>query len=102
MDRDKSINLSSKKFKTNPNFLLREIGDECVLVPIGEAGIFNNSLLSLNETSQFLWKMFQTPISLEEAINKAKKEYATNDIQLEHDIYDFINAYLQVGLLEEE
>lgn len=102
MDRDKSINLSNKKFKTNPNFLLREIGDECVLVPIGEAGIFNNSLLSLNETSQFLWKQFQIPTSLEEIINKAKMEYSIDDKQLEKDIYDFVYAYLQVGLLEEE
>ena len=99
---DKMINLSKKKFKTNPNFLLREIGDEYVLVPIGDAGIFNNSLLSLNETSQFLWKQFQIPTSLEEVINLTKNEYSIDDKQLEKDIYDFVNAYLQVGLLEEE
>jgi len=102
MDEQKLANLSNKKFKTNPNFLLREIGDECILVPLGEAGIFNNSILSLNETSQFLWKQFQTISSLEDVINKAKDTFSIDSEQLEHDIYDFVDAFFKVGLLEEE
>ena len=28
---------ASVTYKTNPNFLMREIGGECVLVPVGQA-----------------------------------------------------------------
>ena len=32
-------------FIANPDFLLREIGGEAVLVPVGEAGVFENSVI---------------------------------------------------------
>ena len=45
-------------FIANPDFLLREIGGEAVLVPVGEAGVFENSVISLNDTCRFLWQQF--------------------------------------------
>lgn len=92
----------SKKFKVNPNFLLREIGDQCLLIPINDVGILENSMISLDDTSQFLFKQFQTPVSVQDVIEKAKEIYTDSNGVLEQDIYDFINAYLQVGILEEE
>lgn len=89
-------------YKTNPNFLLRQIGDEYVLIPLGEVGMLNNSVISLNETSQFLWQIFNTPTSIEEAISKTKEEYeAPNDV-IEKEIKSFVEAYLEVGLLVKE
>ena len=52
-----------RRFKANSDFLLREVAGEAVLVPIGEAGVFENSVISLNETCSFLWKFFQEPRS---------------------------------------
>ena len=36
---DKSV----RRFKANPNFLLREIAGEAVLIPVGEAGILRTA-----------------------------------------------------------
>ena len=62
-------------FRANPNFLLREVAGESVLVPVGEAGVFENSVISLNETCSFLWKLFQEPRSVEDVIAEARKEW---------------------------
>ena len=32
-----------RRFRANPDFILREIAGEAVLIPVGEAGIFENS-----------------------------------------------------------
>ena len=89
-------------YKINPSFILREIGDESVLVPVGDAGILNNSIISLNETSSFLWKQFSTPSTIQDVINKTKEEYSDSDNRIEEDVKAFVNAYLQVNLLMKE
>ena len=91
-----------RMLKANPNFLLREVAGEAVLVPVGEAGIFENSVISLNETCSFLWKLFQEPRTAEDVITEAKKEYSDPDGEMEQGIKDFIREYLQYGLLKEE
>ena len=83
-----------RMFKANPDFLLREVAGEAVLVPVGEAGIFENSVISLNETCRFLWQLFQQPRTME--------EYSDPDGEMEQGIKDFIREYLQYGLLKEE
>lgn len=89
-------------FKANPDFLLREMAGEAVLVPVGEAGVFENSVISLNETCSFLWKLFQESRTMEEIIAEARKEYSDPDGQIEQGIKDFIREYLKYGLLLEE
>lgn len=91
-----------RRFKANPDFLLREVAGESVLVPVGEAGIFENSVISLNETCSFLWKLFQEPRTVEEVIAEARKEYTDPDGEMEQGINDFIREYLRYGLLKEE
>ena len=93
---------SVRVFKANPDFLLREVAGEAVLVPVGEAGIFENSVISLNETCSFLWKLFQQPRTEEEVLAEARKEYSDPDGEMEQGIKDFIKEYLKYGLLKEE
>ena len=82
---------SKRRFRANPDFILREIAGEAVLIPVGEAGIFENSLISLNDTCSFLWKLFQ-----------AKEEYEDPEGEMEQGIYSFIKDYVKYGLLKEE
>ena len=91
-----------KAFRANQDFLLREVAGEAVLVPVGEAGIFENSVISLNETCSFLWKLFQEPKTEEEVLAEARKEYSDPDGEMEQGIKDFIREYLKYGLLKEE
>lgn len=44
----------SVKFYGSPDFILREIGGESLLVPVGQNNTFDNSMITLNETFVFL------------------------------------------------
>lgn len=93
---------AERKYKANPDFLLREVAGEAVLIPVGEAGVFENSVISLNDTCSFLWKLFQEPRTEEEVIAEAKKEYSDPDGEMEQGIRSFIEEYVKYGLLKEE
>ena len=47
-----------RRFKANPDFLLREVAGEAVLVPIGEAGVFENSVDLPERDLQFPVEIF--------------------------------------------
>lgn len=91
-----------KRYKANSDFLLREICGEAVLVPLGDAGVFENTMLSLNDTCAFLWRFFQSPKTVQEAIAEAKKVYDGSDEEIGQGVCSFVSEYLRYGLLREE
>lgn len=93
---------AQKRYTANPGFLLREIGGEAVLVPLGEAGVFENTVLSLNETCRFLWQLFQTPTTVQEAIDAALEAYDGPREEIVSGVCSFVYEYVRYGLLREE
>ena len=93
--------LYSIKFKTSDDFILRSVADENVLIPIGESKIFDNSIITLNETAAFLWKLFTKGITIQEAINKSLEEYESSLEAIEFSIVTFVLENTKVNLLRE-
>lgn len=91
-----------RKFRANSDFLLREVAGESVLIPVGEAGVFENCVISLNDTCSYLWKLFQTPRTIGEVTTEAGKEYSDPDGVMEEEIKKFVSEYLKYGLLLKE
>lgn len=99
---EKPSEISERKYKANPNFLLREIGGECVLVPVGDAGVFDNSLISLNDSFGFLWKFFQDSHTVSQAVDAVLAQYSCSKSEAERDIANFVNQSLGYNLIQEE
>lgn len=93
---------ASVKYRGNPDFLMREIGSDIVLVPVNHTGIFENSMLSLNESCGFLWKFFQDPHTAEEAIEEVIKNFSGDKELMARDVHNFINEYVKFNLLLKE
>ena len=89
------------RYQVNPNFILREVAQEAVLVPVGDAGRFEGTMISLNATSLFLWKVFEQPHTIAEAIEAAKAAYDDPSGRMEQEITLFVNEYVRVGLMKE-
>ena len=91
----------ARVFVINKEAIVRQIGDQYVLVPVGKlAGIFNG-MMTLNRTSQFLWEQYQKPTSLLTVINRTKKHFNGPTDQLEMEVRNFTITYLYYNLLEE-
>lgn len=93
---------NAKLYKINDDYLLREIGDEAVLVPVGSGSEQMNGMIVLNETFQFVWKQFQKPYTIYDVILEAKLNYEDEDGKIEKDIRRLVNESLKFGLLKEE
>ena len=104
MDEEKkTIEINENtRLKANPDYILRQIGDECILVPVGEATPFENSMLTLNETAAFMWKMFMEGSTPREVLEAAMAEYESDEedkADIIKGVYSYIMQSLQLGLL---
>lgn len=89
------------RYKTSPNFILRRISGEAVIVPVGDCA-FGNSMISVNETYAFLWELFSEPRTLAEAVAMAREEYDAPEGELEVHIFKFVDESLKYGIISKE
>lgn len=90
----------NKRYRANPDFLMRTIAGETLLMPTGSA--LSGMMLPLSETAAFLWQLLQEPKSIEDVILAAKEEYADEEGILESSIREFIETHVKSGLILEE
>lgn len=91
----------SVRYQTQPEFILREIGQEAVLVPVGAVGELENSMISLNETYAFIWKQFQQPNTLDEAVVAAKAQYDGPEELIEQQVREATLELVKRSILKE-
>lgn len=96
---------TSIRWKTNENFLLRTIGGESVLVPVGEVPDprFENCMISMNDSSAFLWDLFSAGYKTEqEAVEAALAAYTAAPGEIKAHVRAFVANFERVGLLIRE
>lgn len=96
---------SAPRWRTNDNFLLRTIAGESVIIPIGDVPDprFENCMISVNETTVFLWEFFTEAARTErEAVEAAEAAFSAPEGVIAQHIHEFVNAYAEYGLLIEE
>lgn len=86
-------------YQTSPDYVLRQIGDECVLVPLGSSTIFNGCMLMLNRTCTFLWQCFQTKHTIKEVVEQAQQQFEGSESLIEKEVKEFVEAYVEKELL---
>ena len=88
--------------KTKRGFILRRLGQEHMIVPVGEASKGFNGMIRLNETGAFYWKELEQGITEEMLVEKAMERF--EDLEQEtaqRDIREFLDS-IQVALETED
>lgn len=82
----------------NPDIIVRQVGNEWLLVPTGEYAQRFNGMISLNEFSYFIWQQFETPHTLKQALDAANEEFLdvehTLEIEVRRLVYEYVNMNL--------
>lgn len=81
---------NEKKICANSEFIYREIADESVLIPTGNAAKEFNGLASLNKTGAFLWKLLEQKRTLLELIWLFAEEYELTERECADDVAEFL------------
>ena len=101
MNENQQQDIWNKKFSTNNDFVVREVCGEYVLIATGESEVFNNSMISLNETFVSLWRLFSENLTTREVYDRIREEYEGPEDKIKEDVIRFVIESLNYGLLKE-
>lgn len=87
--------------KIDRNFVLREIADECIIIPTGKTALKFNGLITVNEIGLELWKMLQEEVTFEDLLQGIMEEYDVEEDVAKEDIQEFLDKLIQGGILTE-
>ncbi len=86
--------------KIKNGFLLRQVGEQNVVVAVGEESRNFNGIIRLNETGRFLWENLQQDIPEKELVRIMLLEYDIDGATAEADVHNFIETLKEADLLE--
>ncbi len=86
--------------KIKKGFILRVVGTDSVVVPVGERSKSFHGMINLNETGAFLWKFFTEEHTAQEAVAALCKEYEATPEQVEADVLRFTDILTKNGFAE--
>lgn len=81
-------------------FMLREIADTFIVIPIGEKTVEFNGLMTLSESGAFLWNNLKNDVSENTLLLAILGEYTVDEATAKEDINNFISALISKGLIE--
>ena len=86
--------------RRNDNFVLRDIGGQSVLVPLGSQVIAVTGLFILNETGRYVWEILAKECSIEEIIASVVNHYDVNITTANVDIEKFFHEIMASNFSE--
>jgi len=87
--------------KTKSGFNLRQICGENVIIAEGEENIDFSNIISMNESSAYLWKNIQDKdFSEDELVKLLTDEYEVDEITAKSDVNGLVKSWLDAGIIE--
>ena len=87
------------KIYSDPDVILREIADEFLLIPVGEAGIRIRGMISLTESGALLWKCLSEPKTTAELVDVILSEYDIDRETAAGDVNGFAEKMKKIGII---
>lgn len=85
--------------KLKDGFVLRTVGTNHLVVPVGAQTVDFRCLITLNETGAFLWQQLQQERQAEELTAALLEEYEVSAEQAAADVAAFVAKLQEAGLL---
>ncbi|MBO5736627.1 MAG: PqqD family protein [Clostridia bacterium] len=86
--------------KIKKGFVLRVVGGENVVVPVGAMSKVFHGMINLNDTGAFMWKFFSEDHTLEEGVSALCAEYEVEEERARNDVQKFMTTVQENGFAE--
>ena len=86
--------------KIKSGFVVRKVGGESVVVPVGEMSKQFHGMINLNETGAFLWEFYTAEHTIEEGVNALLGEYDVEKEVAQADVETFVKTIKSKGFAE--
>lgn len=87
--------------KIKDGFLLRQVANNYVVVPVGARTVDFRCILSLNETGAFLWERLSSGSTADQLTAALLTEYDVAETVAAGDVDAFLTTLREKGLLDE-
>ena len=85
--------------KLNPEFVLRQVAGTWVALPVGQASVDFNGMISLNDSGALLWRTLEQDGEREALADVLVAEYAVDRATALKDADDFLADLAKAGCL---
>ena len=86
--------------KLNDNFVLRQVADMWVVLPIGAATVDFNGMLTLNESGVLLWRALEQGGDCDALVDALLNEYEVDRETALADVEAFLVKLTEAGCIE--
>lgn len=87
--------------KIKEGFVLRQVADNWVVLPVGQASVNFNGMLSLNESGVLLWRALEQGGDKDSLVEALLAEYNVEREEAAADVDAFLSALTKAGCIEE-
>ncbi len=88
------------RIKASNDYVLRNIVDEYILLPVGEKQKEFQGAIRINEISAFVWKIISEETKFDVILNQILSEYEIDKQTAENDLKQLINQFAAFHLVE--
>lgn len=88
--------------KVSKDIILRDVGADSILVPVGNALKEHNGLFMLTESAKFLWGQLPECDSVQELAQRLFDEYEVTKEQALADTQEFIDKLVEFDIIDKE
>ncbi len=87
--------------KVKEGFMMRKVGDQIVVVAMGQAAKQFHGMMNLNETGAFVWELLKQETSEENVLEAMMENYGIDRERAKKGLDSFLDKLRTVGVLEE-
>ena len=87
--------------KLNGKFMIRQVVDEVLAIPVGETALRFNGMIVLNAVSRVIWQCLEEETEIAAIVAAVTEQFEVAPDRAEADIQEFLNKLRQKDLLSE-
>lgn len=86
--------------KIKKNFVLRQVVDTWVVLPLDEQTVDFEGMLTLNDAGAMLWRLLEQGADRDALVRAVTEEYEVDAAQAAEDVDAFVEKLRQAGCIE--
>ena len=87
--------------KLRGEFVVRQVMDNTVAIPVGQTALQLNGMILLNDVSKVIWSCLEQETSLEQIVAAVTDAFYVSADEAQADILEFCDKLRKLQLLEE-
>ncbi len=87
--------------RRNSDFLLRNVADSLVVVPVGPATASFPGMITLNATGAYIWELLEQEQTVETLVAALMESYEVTEEKARQDVQNFVNRLIPTGAILE-